>query len=112
MPASRLTADSSTVLSRGGATFARYTAVRKPSGTPSTMAPAVPYTLVRMNGRMPYDGSAAVDAHVLPNRNGTSPIFRMAGMPETIRYTLMSSTHPTVMRPRSKNTPCTTVSRT
>jgi len=52
-----------------------------------------------------------VDAHVLPNRNGTSPICRMAGMPETIRYTLMSSTHPTVMRPRSKNTPCTTVSR-
>ena len=76
------------------------------------MAPAVPYTLVRMNGKMPYDGSAAVEAHVLPNRNGTSPIFRMAGMPETIRYTLMSSTHPTVIRPRSRNTPCTTVSRT
>ena len=51
-------------------------------------------------------GSAAVEAHVLPNRNGMSPICRMAGMPETIRYTLMSSTHPTVIRPSSRNTPC------
>ena len=47
----------------------------------------------------------------LAEQERMSPICRMAGMPETIRYTLMSSTHPTVMRPRSKNTPCTTVSR-
>ena len=42
MPASRLTAADSTALILGGAAFARYTAVRKPTGTPSTIAPAVP----------------------------------------------------------------------
>ena len=44
-------------------------------GTPSMIAPAVPYTLVRMNGRMPYFGSADVDDHTLPVRNGTRPIW-------------------------------------
>jgi len=39
-----------------------------------------------MNGRMPYCGFVfAVDAQTFPNRNGTSPIFRMAGMPEMTR---------------------------
>ena len=42
MPASRLTAVCITSFTRFGASFARYTAVRKPTGTPSTMAPAVP----------------------------------------------------------------------
>ena len=67
------------------ATLERYTAVRKPIGTPISTAPAVPYTLVRIKGRMANEGSAAVEAHFVPNRNGISPMRRMAGMPETIR---------------------------
>ena len=85
MPASRLTADCSTVRTPFGATLERYTAVKKPTGTPRAIAPAVPYTLVRMKGRMPYCGCDAVDAHVLPKRNFKSPISRMAGIPEMIR---------------------------
>ena len=42
MPASRLTADSTVLFSRGGAALARYTAAKKPTGTPRSMAPAVP----------------------------------------------------------------------
>ena len=42
MPASRLTADSTTVFNLGGAIFARKTAVRKPIGTPIRIAPPVP----------------------------------------------------------------------
>ena len=57
----------------------------RPTGTPRAIASAVPYTLVRMKGRMPYCGCDAVDAHVLPKRNFKSPISRMAGIPETIR---------------------------
>ena len=42
IPARRLTADSTVLLILCGASLARYTAVRKPIGTPSTIAPAVP----------------------------------------------------------------------
>ena len=42
IPASRLTAVSSTVRTFLGATLERYTAVKKPMGTPRTIAPAVP----------------------------------------------------------------------
>ena len=42
IPASRLTAASSTVRTFLGATLERYTAVKKPMGTPRTIAPAVP----------------------------------------------------------------------
>lgn len=52
------------------------------------------------------DGSAAVDAHVFPNRKGISPICRMAGMPEMIRYTEISSTQPTVINPSTRKIPC------
>ena len=85
IPASKLTADCMMCFIRCGASFARYTAVINPIGTPSRMAPAVPYTLVRINGRMPYEGSAAVGVHVFANRKSRSPISRMAGMPDTTR---------------------------
>ena len=68
-----------------GAIFDRNTAVRNPTGTPSRIAPHVPYTLVRMKGRMPYFGSEAVEAHSMPNRNFPRPIFVMAGRPDRIR---------------------------
>ena len=42
MPANRFTAAPTTAFSLGGAIFARNTAVMKPTGTPKTMAPAVP----------------------------------------------------------------------
>ena len=42
MPASRSTAGRTRLARRGGATLARNTAVMKPTGTPRTMAPAVP----------------------------------------------------------------------
>ena len=42
IPASRLTADSTALLSFFGASFARYTAVKKPRGTPMSIAPPVP----------------------------------------------------------------------
>ena len=85
MPASRLTADETADFSPGGAIFARNTAVMNPTGTPSRMAPAVPYTLVRIKGRIPNCGVAALESHTGPNRNFTSPISRMAGMPEMMR---------------------------
>ena len=85
MPASRLTAVSMADRILFPATLDRYTAVKKPTGTPMTMAPAVPYTLVRIKGNIPNFGSAAVEAHSLPNRNFTSPISLMAGIPEIIR---------------------------
>ena len=33
-------------------------------------------------GRMPYFGSAAVEAHSVPKRNFSGPIFPMAGRPD------------------------------
>ena len=102
IPASKLTADCIMLFTLGGASLARYTAVKKPTGTPSRIAPAVPYTLVRINGRMPNLGSAAVEAHTFPNKKFHSPISRIAGMPETTRYPLISSTHPTVISPSRK----------
>ena len=41
--------------------------------------------LVRMKDRMPNWGVAALESHTLPNRNFTSPISRIAGMPEMMR---------------------------
>ena len=69
----------------GDAIFARYTAVRNPMGTPIRIAPAVPAMLVRIKGRMPYWGCAAVGAQVSPKRKSTRPIWRIAGMPEMTR---------------------------
>ena len=87
MPASRLTADCITAFSFFGASLAIYTLAIKPTGTPSTIAPHVPYTLVSINGSMPKEGSVvfAVDAHTLPNRNGIRPISFIAGRPDIIR---------------------------
>ena len=59
---------------------------------------------------MPNCGSAADESQVLPNRNLTRPISRMAGMPELTRYTVMSSTLPTVIRPRIRKMPWTVFS--
>ena len=42
IPASRPTAEPTAAFTLGGATFARYTAVMKPIGTPTAIAPAVP----------------------------------------------------------------------
>ena len=85
MPANRLTADCMAAPTFAGAYFEMYIAVRNPAGTPRTIAPAVPYTLVRINGNMPYDGSADVGAHDLPKRKEMSPIFFIAGMPDITR---------------------------
>lgn len=60
-----------------------------------------------MNGSMPNDGSDDVEAHVFPNRKGISPIFFIAGMPDIIRYTVISRTHPTVISPSIRNIPWT-----
>ena len=65
--------------------MARNTAVIRPMGTPMRMAPAVPYTEVRIKGRMPKEGSEAVGDHSCPKRKSTKPISRMAGTPEMIR---------------------------
>ena len=61
--------------------------------------------LVSMKGRIPNFGSAAVDAHVFPKRNGMSPISAIAGTPEIIRYRVISSTQLTVTSPNSRKTP-------
>ena len=82
MPASSSTAGRTTDATRRLATLERNTAVSRPTGTPMTMAPSVPQMLVRMNGRMPNFGSAAVDFHSVPNRKSSRPISRMAGRPE------------------------------
>ena len=60
MPASSSTAPWMTRATRGGATRARNSAVNRPTGTPTRIAPAVPYTEVRMKGRIPKDGSRVV----------------------------------------------------
>ena len=106
IPASRLTAVSIMVLTFLFATLERYTAVKKPLGTPMSIAPAVPYTLVKINGNIPYLGSGAVDAHSLPKRKLKSPISLIAGIPEIIKYTVMSRTQPTVIKPSMRNIPC------
>ena len=110
MPASSDTASVIALRTGFGAIFARYTAVIKPIGTPTSIAPAVPYTLVSMNGSMPNCGSFAVDAHSVPNRKSPSPIFVIAGMPDTTRYTVMSATLATVTSPRQRNMPCIIIS--
>ena len=50
-------------------------------------------------------GSAAVDAHSVPKRNFTGPILTIAGIPEIIRYTVITSTQATVTRPRIRKIP-------
>lgn len=69
------------------------------------IAPAVPYMLVKINGSMPKAGVAAVGSHFLPNRKLISPICRMAGIPETMRYIDIRSTHATVTSPSIKKMP-------
>ena len=56
-----------------------------PTGTAKTVAAAVPYTLVKINGKMPKAGSCAVEAHFLPNRKLINPISLIAGIPDTIK---------------------------
>ena len=87
MPASSSTAPRMTLATLGGATLERNSAVNSPTGTPIRMAPAVPYTEVRMKGRIPNDGSRVVVAgsQTCPVRKSQRPICRMAGTPETIR---------------------------
>ena len=65
------TAELITEAMRGGAIFAINTAVSSPSGTPSTIAPAVPYTLVRINGRIP--NCSVPELHVSPKRKSMIP---------------------------------------
>jgi hypothetical protein len=60
---------------------------------------------VRIKGRMPKDGSFAVDSQVSPNRKSSRPICRMAGMPDRIRYTVISRTQPTVTSPKRRKIP-------
>ena len=103
MPLSSSMAVTTTVRTRGPAAFERKTAVNSPTGTPMRVAPSVPYTLERMKGRMPYFGSAAVEAHSVPNRKRNRPILRMAGTPDAIMYTEMRITQPTANIPHRKN---------
>ena len=44
-----------------------------------------------------------MDAHFVPKRNFISPIFLIAGIPAMMRYTVMSSTNATVIRPNMRN---------
>ena len=88
----------------------RYTAHISPTGTPSSAAPSMPHTLVRMNGKMPNFGSAAVEAHSVPNRKFARPISRMAGRPAMTRYAVMSTTAAMLTAPQKKNTPFITLS--
>ncbi len=53
-----------------------------------------------MNGRIPNDGSAAVDAHFVPNRNLKIPIFVIAGAPDITRKTVINSTNAIEKRPK------------
>ena len=85
MPDSSSTAGRTMPAARLDATLERYTAHIRPTGTPSSDAPSMPHTLVRMNGRMPNFGSAAVEAHSVPNRKSTMPISPMAGRPAITR---------------------------
>lgn len=57
-----------------------------------------------MNGRIPNDGFAAVDAHFVPNMNLKSPIFVIAGTPEMIRKIDMKSTKAIENSPKIRNT--------
>lgn len=43
-----------------------------------TIAPSVPHTDVSMNGRIPYFGSEAVDAHSVPKKKSVMPISLIA----------------------------------
>ena len=40
---------------------------------------------VKINGKILYSGSAAVDAHFVPKRKSISPISLIAGIPEITR---------------------------
>ena len=58
-------------------------------------------------GRIPKAGSVLlVDSQRVPKRNSTSPISRMAGSPEMMRYMVMSSTKTMAINPHTKNSPC------
>ena len=75
------------------ADFARNIAHNTPNGTPISIAPNVPYTDDNINGRIPYSGFLAVDAHVVPNRNSLIPISPMAGTPELTRNAVITITN-------------------
>ena len=51
---------------------------------------------------MPNNGSAAVDAHLVPSRNLKKLILWMAGTPEMTMYTVISTTQPTASIPHKK----------
>ena len=110
IPASSSTAGRTMPAARLEATLERYTAHISPTGTPSSAAPSMPHTLVRMNGKMPNFGSAAVEAHSVPNRKFARPISRMAGRPAMTRYAVMSTTAAMLTAPQKKNTPFITLS--
>jgi hypothetical protein len=74
-----------------------------PVGTPIKIAPAVPYSDVRINGNIPYDGSAAVDFHSLPVINSTNPISFIAGIPEITRKSVIVITDTTETKPHRIN---------
>ena len=104
IPAKSCTAVRITAASRGGAALAKNMAVISPTGTPTTIAPAVPYTEVRIKARIPNCAPVVVfvGSQTRPNRNLNRPISRMAGRPERIRYRLMSSTKATATMPQSR----------
>ena len=84
--------------------------MKKPIGAPITIAPAVPYMLVSINGRIPKDGGFPVESHYLFKIKSLNPISRIAGIPDIIRYIVISSTDATVTSPSIRNTPWMIVS--
>ena len=56
---------------------------------------------LKINGRIPYDGVCAVDAHVVPNRKSIIPISLIAGNPLTTRNPVIRSTNAIVRNPQT-----------
>ena len=101
MPDSKSTALLTTPEILGLDIFARNIAHIIPIGTPIMIAPQVPYMELKINGRIPYDGVCAVDAHVVPNRKSIIPISLIAGKPLTTRNPVIRSTNAIVRNPQT-----------
>lgn len=56
-----------------------------------------------MNGNIPYDAGAAVDAHFVLKKKSVKPISFIAGKPLIIRNTVISTTKPITRKPHTVN---------
>ena len=75
------TADDTMLPSLLPASSERKTAVRRPTGTPISIAAAVPTIEDNIMNSIPYDGLAAVGAHSVPKSRSGTPISLRAGVP-------------------------------